>query len=381
MALVKHFVLPDGNTYDVADATARSNISSLATRVTDAESAISNLTKPRAVLCIGDSYLLGSGNSNPTVENWGNNLREYLGLTQGTNYWAFGGSGYGFMREPSDNFYALMQNAVSLLSTAQLQSITDIVIGGGANDHMAGQTYVDKLVASFANIKTLVDSYFSADVKVHVVAMGWNMQYTLRAPLLNTYDLYARQCAVNNFIYHECYTILQNKNYLNNDGVHPTPTGQDTIGVTLANFLKGSSFIDYTGNKDWYMEINSQGCGRGYVVGKEVILKFLGVTLTNPNPIAMSSWNNFGEIYCQCLLGGLSNTNLIFSVPAIANPDTDNIDGIAEFHLYKDTEDNTKNTINAWVRFLTTNNGSTVTNTLNKLQLKYAMVPVPMPLA
>ena len=381
MALVKKFTLPDGVTYDVADASARSDISSLTSRMNSVENALNSINRPMSLLCIGDSYLLGSGNTTPSTENWGNHVREYLGLTQGTNYWSFGGSGYGFMRETSDNFYALMQTAVNTLTSAQLLGITDIVIAGGANDHMSGQTYVDKLVASFANIRTLINSNFSADVKVHVVAIGWNMQYTLRAPLFNTYDLYARECAVNNFIYHECYTILQNKNYLNDDGVHPAPSGQEAIGVTIANFIKGSSYIDYTGNKDWYMEINEQGCGRGYVVGKEVILKFLGVTLTNPNPIAMNAWNNFGEVYCQCLLGGLSNTNLMFSVPAIANPDTDKIDGVAEFHLYKETENNTKNTINAWVRFLTYDEGTVVTRTLNKLQLKYAMVPVPMPLA
>lgn len=339
MADVKRFKLSDGTIVNVKDSTARTGLASVTTTIGQLEAHIYNMERDRAILCIGDSYLGGSQNSSPTTENWGYQLARMFGLTDGIDYFHYYTSGGGFMKSSDYNFYGTVQTAIINMSSSNRNKITDIIIGGGANDHQSGTGYENTMSASFSAIKTAIASNFQSDVKVHVVAMGWNAQYELRKNLFDTYDLYARLCAENGFIYHECFQLLQNRTYFNSDGVHPVATAQVRIAQCIANFIKGSSFPVYTGNKKWNLTVNGTVVGHAYVVNNSVVLKFLNINVENANtPQSVTSWRNFGVISSPVLLGGLSNSNLVFTIPVILNSSTTPVYGIAETWIYKTAE-------------------------------------------
>lgn len=306
----------------LADAATKSELEAVA----DVVAALENANRDRCVLAIGDSYLLGSQNADPDNENWGHYMANALGLTDGVSYFHYGGSGYGFSKSEGYNLSELVTQAASYMTTAQKAKVTDVVIGAGANDWSTSQAnFYDKITASFQSIKQTLNNQFPSDVKVHIVAMGWNCIYPRRRYLPEVYTYYAQRAAVNGWRYYETYPLLQNRPYFNQDGVHPTDTAQSMIGKSIANFILGSSFPVSIDARQTNMYLNGTVIGHAWIIGKSVVLHFMRVRITNPNtPAAVSSNQDIGTFECNYTLGGFvtGENNCYFTLTGIANDQT-----------------------------------------------------------
>lgn len=383
MSNVKQFQMPDGTLIQVKDETARSSITSLQNILNAMDDTLDTITRPTSILCIGDSYLRGSQNSNPTTENWGNYVRENLGLFAGSSYFAFGGSGAGFTRSSDYNLYYQFQLAHAQLSATQKNSITHIIIGAGANDHNDDASHLELLSQSFSDIASMIASDYQRDVKVMVVAIGWNAQYELRKNLPNMYRNYAKQCSKYGFRYFECYQVLQNTTYFNSDGVHPNPSGQTAIAENITNFVLGGMVMDNHGLK-WNMRIGNTVVGHAYYAGNAVYLKFLDVDipLSNANNI-FTNYVTAGVISSPVLLGALSSGNVTFVLPCVIN-NSDTSGRVccdADVWLYKSSETAAIDDIKIDVRCRDYGFTGTLPDTVSTIRFRANIVAIPLPLA
>lgn len=341
-----------------------------------------SLLKPMSVLVIGDSYLAGSGLPSPTVSNWGEQVRTRLELYNGSTFYSYAGAGYGFNKDADYNFSKLVQQAVSELTEVQRGNITHIIIGGGANDWSNTSEHQLNIISSFNAIKNLINNNFSSDVRVSVVAMGWNCIYPRRVQLPEVYSLYAKLCATSGWSYYECYQVLQNKAYFNEDGVHPSGVGQTAIATCVVNFLLGSSFPVNDGNKKVPIYINNDVVGYAIVSGNNVVLQFYRVTVNNANtPEACNVNQSMGVLSCSVLLGGKSSeNNCYFTIPVILNEGTDDICTNAEISIRKPTaeEDIGRDTP---LSFVVRIRGVADNPLLNSITPLGSMITIPFPVA
>lgn len=371
---------------DLATRPTRTEFNNLTLRVNaldDEVETIETVNRPLSVLLIGDSYLLGSGLAQPSSQNWGELVRSRLGLVAGTTFYSYGGSGYGFSKGEGYNFSELVQQAVSGMTTVQKASVTDIVIGGGANDWSDTEERRLNITNSFSAIKGSIGNDFgNGDVRVHVVAMGWNCMYPRRVDLPNVYSHYARLCSLNGWSYYECYPVLQNKEYLNADGVHPNSSGQDAIASCVTNFLLGSSYQLDNGNRAWSLRINDVTIGRAIVSGKNVVLHFYKIAINNVNEAQACNVNqSMGTVGCAILLGGKSSeNNCYFTIPVILNEGVDDIYTNAEISIRKPTADEDIGRDTA-LSFVVRIRGVENSPLLNSITPLGSMITIPFPVA
>lgn len=365
---VSKFQMPDGTVANVKDSEIRNTVS--------------NMNRPMCLLAIGDSYLAGSQNPNPASDNWGTYVRSMLGLVPNESYFAFPGSGYGFTKSTDYNFYKLFQTAHSNLTASQRASVTDIVIGGGANDWELNSTTLANLINSFNNIKTIIDADYQSDVKIHVVAMGWNIQYPQRKDLSDMYRYYAQQCSAHGFIYHECYTLLQLRSYFNADGVHPTAGADYAIASAVCQFLKGSEMYADNNLLKWDFKVDNATKGYAQVIGKNVVIHFNEVGFNIANGGSIQEFTYVGDVDCDVLLGGLSTNGINITVPGVVNQLIlhGQISTDIEMHIYKTSESANKDTLKLYVRALAYDGRTEWPNWQSFMTLEGNVV-IPLPIA
>lgn len=361
-------------------------IESSAVALTGRVASLENSSRPLCVLAFGDSYLLGSQNTNPDEENWGYYMMSALRLTDGSTYFHYGGSGYGFSKSEGSNISELVQYACINMSSANRAKVTDIVIGAGANDWSESQsTFYNNMENSFHTIKTLISANFPRDVKVHIVAIGWNVIFPRRVNLPSVYRWYARYANARGWIYHECYTLLQNRQYFNPDGVHPTDGAQQALGYSIANFLLGGSMSVPNENLRFNVYLNDTIIGRAYQVGKAVVIQFMRARVANANtPSAITTDQSVGVLNCNLLLGGFSSeNNCYFTVPAVFNDQssTNKVAGEANCWICKTGDEVGRDTV--MELYIRTRSPYTQASAppLNTVQFDGSMVVIPMPLA
>lgn len=214
------------NGYQLKDAVARNMVENTAARVA--------LLADRKFLFIGDSYATGTGGGFENV-SWPAVVRDILRLTEGVNYfrYAIGGAGFATTTSPY-NFVNQAELACAAMDESTRASITDIVVGGGAND---AHSTDDALYNGIANFVSYCRSYFP-NAKIHLFGLGWEVHSDFRTRLMNTYYVYER-ASNNGYAYHSLYPILQNDEYISADGCHPVDSGYYALGMAVANCLMG----------------------------------------------------------------------------------------------------------------------------------------------
>ena len=213
-----------------AETTARENADNALT------ASVNNLdiTK-RYFLFVSDSY-----NGHPDVGTWGGSTARYLGLSS-DHYYYFGVSGADF----TNGGMLTSANNCMQYSTVDLDEVTDIVIGCGANE-LLDYTSDSVITAAIDSVYTALKNGCPNVKRLYLAFIG-NDRQRVTADNIND-DLEMR--IINDYRYCEKYDdfkfipnveyVLKNYAYLaNSDLLHPTTEGYDKIGLATAKYLMG----------------------------------------------------------------------------------------------------------------------------------------------
>lgn len=205
-------------------------------RLNQAESRLTNLENEVSILnkkyiFIGDSY-----NTTDTpvggvpIVPWSTDLVTYLGLTS-SDYYNSGVSGAGWVN--GNTFLNQLQTIVGGLTTAEKNSITDIVVLGGINDAANADIYT--AIGDFA-------SYVTNNLPNAMITIGcisWAKGTANRANLRGKFQIYNNMAVRKNIrVLDNIFTAYHNYLHYQPDG-HPNSAGSQTIAYFVANALKG----------------------------------------------------------------------------------------------------------------------------------------------
>ena len=190
-----------------------------------------NHIRDRRFIFIGDSYMAatGLGGVNAGFAALACNA---LGLTS-DQFYISAVNGYGFAR-PNQQFVTLLSNLIP--SVSDPDTITDIVVCGGAND----QSYLSGLQAAMAEFKNTALAAFP-NAKIYVAMSDWN--YTV------PFQYHGLVIAYNNAAYANGLGVIDGL-YLagHYDGwkqadQHPNAAGQVELAKMLASWMTGSMVL------------------------------------------------------------------------------------------------------------------------------------------
>lgn len=317
--------LNDGTLANIINQTAfnqlRTDIDANTASINTLNSRLSLVDSPK-ILFIGDSYLAGS-QLDPTDPVWADICAQKMGLTLNSSYWkyAHGGDTFG-NTDLTYNYITRLYQAVSDLTTEQKNSITHIIVGGGANEYnyASNPTAIGTGMVNFYNVA--VANFPNA--KIFVVALGWAKDSARRAGILSAnYTMASVTLNPNKFMFiDDVYCNLQNDNRFSADGVHPNVDGQRRLGASLYNVLMGSPLIVLDENID--APITFGGGTRGYcrpINNKYMHIKFIPGTITFDSPKTIATTEvDLGVCTCYRILGQTSvEGGAYVPVRAIAN--------------------------------------------------------------
>lgn len=176
MADVKNIIV-DGVTYAIKDETARNDINSIDTELLnikdDVSANVDNIktlqTELRGgvsfakTILIGDSFLNGTGATNPNRDNWGEQIKKYI---KG-EFKSFPNGGGGFLTvgATGTNFTGqISPGGVAFSAYPDRSAVTSIIAVGGVNDgdgsidtiYNAAKTFVLTAKANFPNAKIFI---------------------------------------------------------------------------------------------------------------------------------------------------------------------------------------------------------------------------------
>ena len=240
----------------VAEKMPDATINGLVTDVTNIKANLDDLNNKnyRKMILIGDSFCEQNSDGDITKFFW-EYLRDSLGLTQNTNFYASYQSGAGFGNQL---FLTKLQDLNNTI--ADKNSITDILVCGGWNDSDVNQPYGtdaafnDGISAFNTYVKT---TYPNAQVTIAHISWGMpsvinsNNVWTQLPVSINRYrnaaSLYGWRylTGVENILH------LYNSSYWQTNGSHPSQNGQTLLGQLLASpFITGSTGVYRSNNAE-----------------------------------------------------------------------------------------------------------------------------------
>ena len=202
----------------------------------------------RKVICIGDSYLGGSGIPYQENDSWGAKLRELLNNGSDTILNGYGGSG--FIGQPATTTYIqLLQQVAATLTDGEKQSISDIVVQGGLNDKygLANNTYTaaDIIDAIHDFTEYAHETFVNAVIRIGVA--GWATDGLSDKQYWGTILECFKQCADANAANYVQFmegleyimpTIPDSEYY---DAVHPDVAASMLIARGIFNCMMGGN--------------------------------------------------------------------------------------------------------------------------------------------
>lgn len=195
---------------------------------------LSSLVKNKRFIVIGDSYCDGTN-------SWIKSMQNYLGKND-TDYVKSYMGGAGFAHG-AKNFLTLLQEA----SVSNPNTITDIVVCGGANNYSEDQ---DTILNGAGGIKEFVNYAKSnyPNATIHVGFIGVNLNNNDNMPrAMNAY----KQCTIFGARYlNNTEFILPSYSLLQPDFIHPNEQGDYQLGFYITNaVLTGSCDVNYSYEK------------------------------------------------------------------------------------------------------------------------------------
>ena len=253
---------------------------------------ISNRIGGAKYLFLGDSYAL------PEYGNWITNAANFLGLNS-NEYWNLSVSGSNIA---SGLWLSYIQNWVTN-HQEEVANIGTIVCGGGINDSDA--TNFPKLATALEALIKYCKNTFGANVHVKLFYFGW---------ALDTSSIIAGRTAnyrsITQTVYASCAqyggeyvpggeTILHNREFLGDDGLHPNAAGGRAIGWIVANGCKvgANSVNNYGAVNVAAINGNTSGSIWQYLCNNVNTIQFDAFTINFNSPITLSGdWVNVATI-------------------------------------------------------------------------------------
>lgn len=182
---------------------------------------------------IGDSYGHASGNN----YGWIDKLSVKLGLTEGTNLFQSGIGGAGFKEGAPYRFGDMAADLAGTMTAAQKNSVTHVVVCGGANDIAINASSLGEQAAS--QIAIMKTNFPNATVYVGDIAASTASQFTSTNAyrVLEGYKTAARLS--NSVFMDNLQYALHTHTMLNTDKVHPTEAGYVIIADAIWQGLHG----------------------------------------------------------------------------------------------------------------------------------------------
>lgn len=201
----------------VKDIIARQDVEKLNKR-------ISNLK--RRYIFVGDSYAVGVGSGEEF--GWSYLVPRYLGLTSSDYYTACKG-GIGFLGGTT------FLNEIKSISSSigDKNSITDIIVFGGFNDHNFQKEEILNAIKSFCEYCN--STYPKATISIGEI--GWSCEESIKYGLVNNVLVAYSQCGRYGAKYVcGCEYIMHDYSMFNSDWIHPSTKGY----LMLANYLSSA---------------------------------------------------------------------------------------------------------------------------------------------
>lgn len=238
--------LEDGTFEELINQTVLGDLND---RITQSESDIDNLQDDvsaletemyfrnnRRYVVISDSYGKGRNNTTP----WTTFLKGYLGASD-TDYFTYSEGSMGFNLRGEDNHNAQELLQANLNNISNHSTITDVVVGMGANDTLATLG----LETAIVNFITYALSVFP-NAKVHIGFIGNKIakNSTELENFMSAMTQYTSACEVTPASeIAGVSSVMHNASLMHADGVHPTTDGSREIAKFVNAYLHGESPI------------------------------------------------------------------------------------------------------------------------------------------
>ena len=216
-------------TFDMKDVTTEKDVDD---KITTAIKGLSH--EHNGVITIGDSYGRGEGGGvADKYTPWTSLIKQYLGLTDGVNYWTKSMSGAGFsVIEQSKNFEQILSDLGETMTETERNSVGKILVAGGYNDR---KNKTSEKLTPFFNV---AKSKFPNAV-VYIACIGWSTERQEATDIFNnSVKAYTEGAGMNGGVYivNSQYS-LHNYTWFDDDGIHPNNEGQKHIAEVLASGL------------------------------------------------------------------------------------------------------------------------------------------------
>ena len=226
---------PSVNTsYWVATGVFNQQLGTLENRVTELEQTAIRNIKHRRFVIIGDSYLEGY-TPDGHVTGWGTLFAQYLGLNASQYELQYRG-GAGFVSNSQGKSFV---DLIGDSAISDPDTVTDVIVAGGANDYNQGAPAIDSAIGVFAGIARL--KYPNA--KIWCGFCGWMRDgakiYTFATAVRN----YINSCAKYGIVYLSNIEYCMHRYFSNfaSDGLHANQYGQELIAKNVVDNILGGS--------------------------------------------------------------------------------------------------------------------------------------------
>lgn len=263
----------------------------------------------RRIVFIGDSY--GTGwTPDGTFTAWPVIVKNNMGLADADFInSSYGGAGFG--KSPSDGeLYIPNRIQYAYNNISNPETITDIVIGLGYNDHIYYTTpsvLQNGIITACAKSKQLFPN-----ARIHIFAIGFTTNRTIQSALRAAYNAYAQTTADAQF-YNICKS-LSTIDFFSSDGIHPLQPGQNAIALNVLRILNNSE-------PKWFTP--------DYIIQNDINLELE----VGNDP---QSFN--GMIYGYAYKGNLGLSNTVLKVVTLRDDKTFNLTGQGITKLAKVTQ-------------------------------------------
>lgn len=241
-------------------------------------------------LFLGDSY------ASPVYGDWIKYAAAYLGLQSG-EYWNLAQDGSNIA---SGLWLGYIKNWVAA-NTTEIKNVGTIVCGGGINDSDA--TNFPKLADALQELISYCKNTFGNAVHVKLFYFGWALD---TSPIIAGRTANYRSVTQNAYSMCAKYggeyipggeTILHNRNYLDNDGLHPNTLGGQAIGWIVANGCKvgANSVNNYRVAEVTPINGNVNGAVMQYLCNNVNTITFNELNIAFNTPVAIDG-NNWVDV-------------------------------------------------------------------------------------
>lgn len=206
-----------------SDIVDEDNIISLSKSNTLIGEKIKNKLSKKAIL-IGDSYAIGQNPDGDLLKSWFAYFEEITNIPCIKT----AQSGIGFCNSVNGvTFETLLSNLTND------ETVTDIVVCGGANDTINNAYNENDIYNAIKNFKEVAKQKFP-NAKIHIGFIGWNKFGIYSYNVV--YSYYNNSCKKLNihFLQNVVYTLHKYFKYFTSDGLHPNADGQEALGKNIA---------------------------------------------------------------------------------------------------------------------------------------------------